>query len=156
MNMTVSTKQQNPTQLFQRALRAAFFASVCAVALFFFGCAAATLDKSAETIVVSRISQVESETFEGFDHLKTLDLRAVEADATLVDRLSVALPNCNILWKVPLCGERFDNATTDLTLPTGCTAADLAMLRYFPALKTVDATLCFVDEAFAEVDGLVD
>lgn len=140
----------NPLRACSRAFQVVLVGTVCAAALLFVGCAAATLDKSAETIVVSRISQVESETFEGFDHLKTLDLRAVEADATLVDRLSVALPNCNILWKVPLCGERFDNATTDLTLPTGCTAADLAMLRYFPALKTVDATLCFVDEAFAE------
>jgi len=151
MNQTTnSSNKTNPRHAFKRALRVAFFGSACAIALFSFGCASATLDKNAETIVVSRISQVESETFEGFDQLKTLDLRAIEADSALVDRLSVALPNCNILWNVPLCGERFDSAATELTLPTGCSDADLAALRSFPSLKRVDATLCFVNEAFAK------
>ena len=127
----------------------ACFGLVLTIALFSVGCAAASLDKNAETIVISNITQVESETFEGFDQLKTLDLRAVEADAALVDRLSAALPNCTILWNVPLCGERFDSGATELTLPTGCSDADLVALRSFPQLKKVDATLCFVNEAFA-------
>ena len=127
----------------------ACFSLVFAIALFSVGCAAAALDKNAETIVVSNIAQVESESFEGFDRLKTLDLRAVEADAALVDRLSAALPDCTILWNVPLCGERFDSSATELTLPTGCSDADLSALRSFPSLKKVDATLCFVNEAFA-------
>ena len=133
----------------RKAVLLVCFGLVLTIALFFAGCAAATLDKNAETIVVSNIAQVESESFEGFDRLKMLDLRAVEADAALVDRLSVALPNCTILWNVPLCGERFDSGATELTLPTGCSDADLATLRSFPSLKKVDATLCFVNEAFA-------
>lgn len=133
----------------KRIVLLACFGLVLTIALFSAGCAAATLDKNAETIVVSNITQVESESFEGFDRLKTLDLRAVEADATLVERLSAALPNCTILWNVPLCGERFDSSLTELTLPTGCSDADLVALRSFPQLKKVDATLCFVNEAFA-------
>lgn len=112
------------------------------------GCSAQKLDQTAETLVISSILQVENESFEGFDRLRTLDLRAVEADAALVDRLTAALPNCAILWNVPLGGERFDNASTELTLPTGCTSEDLALLRYFPALARVDATLCLADETF--------
>jgi len=133
----------------KRIVLLACFSLVFAIALFSVGCAAATLDKNAEIIVVSNITQVESESFDGFDRLKTLDLRAVEADAALVERLSAALPNCTILWNVPLCGERFDSGATELSLPTGCSDADLAALRSFPQLKKVDATLCFVNEAFA-------
>ena len=131
------------------ALLAALAGVLCLLFLPSVGCAPA-LDQNAETLVISSISQVEQETFAGFDRLSTLDLRAVEADAALVDRLKSTLPTCAILWNVPLCDERFDSAATELTLPTGCTAADLAMLRYFPSLQTVDATLCFVDKAFAE------
>ena len=145
----VSLCKTNPLRACRRAIQGALVGTVCAVTLLFVGCAAATLDKSAETIVVSNIAQVESESFEGFDRLKTLDLRAVEADAALVDRLSAELPNCTILWNVPLCGERFDSTATELTLPTGCSGADLAALGSFPSLKKVDATLCFVNEAFA-------
>jgi hypothetical protein len=144
-----SSKQTNRRHA-KQAVLLAFFGLFCAIVLFSFGCTAALLDKDAETIVVSNITQVESETFVGFDRLKTLDLRAVEADAALVDRLSAELPNCTILWNVPLCGERFDSAITELTLPTGCNDADLAALRSFPSLKKVDATLCFVSEAFAK------
>lgn len=133
----------------ERALRAALVGLTCLTVLALSGCSAAKLDRDAETIVISSITQVETETFEGFDHLKTLDLRDVEADAPLVDRLTAALPDCEILWNVPICGERFENTLTGLTLPTGCTGEDLYLLRYFPALTNVDATLCLVDDAFA-------
>lgn len=109
-----------------------------------------SLDRKAESIVITDLAQVENETFEGFDNLKVLDLREVGAEAVLVDRLSAALPECSILWNVPVGGERFDSELQELTLPAGATAADLPMLLYFPNLLRVDATQCSVDAAFAQ------
>lgn len=114
------------------------------------GCAAEKLDPSAETIVITDLAQLKSQDFAGFDQLKTLDLRAVAADATTVDALKAKLPNTEIVWKVPLGKESFDSTSGTLTLPQTCTASDLAMLRYFPQLMQVDATGCNVDAAFAE------
>ena len=114
------------------------------------GCAAEKLDPSAETIVITDLAQLKSQDFAGFDQLKTLDLRAVAADAATVDALQAKLPNVEIVWKVPLGSESFDSTSGMLTLPQSCKANDLALLRYFPALTRVDATGCIVDAAFAE------
>ena len=114
------------------------------------GCAAEKLDPSAETIVITDLAQLKSQDFAGFDQLKTLDLRAVAADAATVDALQAKLPNAEIVWKVPLGSESFDSTSGSLTLPQSCKANDLALLRYFPALTQVDATGCIVDAAFAE------
>ena len=114
------------------------------------GCAAEKLDQSAETIVITDLAQLKDQDFAGFDQLKTLDLRAVAADAATVDALIAKLPNTEIVWKVPLGSEVFDSTSGTLTLPQSCTASDLSLLRYFPALTQVDATGCNVDAAFAE------
>ena len=114
------------------------------------GCAAEKLDPSAETIAITDLAQLKDQDFTGFDQLKTLDLRAVAADAATVDALTAKLPDCVILWKVPLGSETFDSSSSELTLPQNCVASDLAMLRYFPSLTQVDATSCTVDAAFAE------
>ena len=114
------------------------------------GCAAEKLDPSAETIVITDLAQLKSQDFAGFDQLKTLDLRAVAADAATVDALQAKLPNAEIVWKVPLGSESFDSTSGTLTLPQSCKASDLALLRYFPALTQVDATGCIVGAAFAE------
>ena len=129
--------------------RISLFLIVCLFITSVAGCAAAKLDPTAETIVITNLSQLKDETFAGFDQLKTLDLRAVAVDATRVDELSAALPNCTILWNVPIGAGSFDSSSSELTLPQDCTAQDLALLRYFPSLTRVDATQCTVDEAFA-------
>lgn len=113
------------------------------------GCAADKLDQTAESIVITNISQLKNQDFMGFDQLKTLDLRAVSADAATVDALQAKLPNVAILWKVPLGSDSFDSTSSTLTLPQSCTAGDMALLRYFPSLTQVDATSCIVNADFA-------
>ncbi len=124
--------------------------AVCLILLVSAGCGPEKLDKTAKQIVISDLSQLESETFEGFTALEVLDLRNVEADEALVKRLSAALPGRRILWMVPLGSEAFDSGSQTLTLPAGTAASDLRMLAFFPDLTVVDATLCAVDGAFAE------
>ena len=114
------------------------------------GCGAAKLDPAKETIVITSLSQLQNESFAGFDQLRTLDLRAVAVDAARVDALRAALPDCTILWNVPFGSVSFDSSSSELTLPQDCSAADLASLRHFPALTRVDATTCTVDAAFAD------
>ncbi|MCE5189896.1 MAG: leucine-rich repeat domain-containing protein [Eubacteriales bacterium] len=150
MKYSGNSKNIQTTSRPGRTLLAVFVSAIGLVFLLSAGCAAQALDRTADTIVITSLNQAESETFEGFDSLKTLDLRSVEADAALVDRLSTALPGCTILWNVPLCNEHYPSEATELTLPTGCTAGDLSMLRFFPALTRVDATQCSVNETFAK------
>ena len=113
------------------------------------GCAAEKLDPSAETIVITDISQIKETDFAGFAQLKTLDMRAVSVDAATVDALQAKLLGCTMIWNVPLGAGTFDSTASELTLSQDCAAKDLAMLRYFPLLTHVDATSCTVDEAFA-------
>lgn len=133
-----------------KAWQTTFLCAVILLSLVFTaGCSEEKLDSTAETIVITNLSQLENEDFAGFDQLKTLDLRAVSVDAERVDALQAALPNCEILWLVPLGTGSFDSASSELTLTPDCTAADLAKLSYFPSLTRVDATQCSIDEAFA-------
>ncbi|MDO4571990.1 MAG: leucine-rich repeat domain-containing protein [Clostridia bacterium] len=73
--------------------------------------------------------------------LERLDLRGNDIAAADYERLRAALPDCEILWSVPLAGVRADSDAESLTLP-GFTAADAAMLEYFDRLRTVDASGC--------------
>jgi hypothetical protein len=128
----------------------ALLLTVCLMLAAFAGCGAAKLDPAAEAIVITSLSQLENESFAGFDQLRTLDLRAVSVDAARVDALRAALPNCAILWNVPIASASFDSTSGEIVLPQDCSAADLTGLRHFTALTRVDATACAVDAAFAD------
>jgi len=68
--------------------------------------------------------------------LTTLDLRGNELSRESFDTLKAALPDCEILWSVPIAGARFDSDMTALTLDIA--TDDLAdLLAYFPALESV-------------------
>ena len=68
--------------------------------------------------------------------LTKLDLRGNELSRERFDALKAALPDCEILWSVPIAGARFDSDMTALTLDIA--TDDLAdLLAYFPALERV-------------------
>lgn len=113
-------------------------------------CGAPPLDPTAQEIVITNPSQLENQSFAEFSALRLLDLRAILVEQSRVDELRASLPNCEILWNVPLGNIRFDSASSELVLPESCTAKDLALLRYFPALSFVDARACAVDAAFGK------
>jgi len=68
--------------------------------------------------------------------LTSLDLRGNEITAADFDALSAALPNCEILWSVPVGETRYDSDTTALTLETAQAGLGDA-LAYFPNLESV-------------------
>lgn len=94
--------------------------------------------------------------------LTALDLRGNEITPADFDTLKAALPNCEILWSVPLNGARYESSTTALTLDTA--TDDLGdMLAYFPLLTSVqlatapdDATAKDLAERYPNVQFLWD
>ena len=72
---------------------------------------------------------------------EVLDLRgqAISEDHYL--SVVSQLPQAEVYWDVPFQGGKLSNEITSLTL-TQLAEEDLAMLKYFPGLKTVDATAC--------------
>lgn len=85
--------------------------------------------------------------------LEALDLRAAALSPEDFERLSAALPNCQIRWLVPLQGERLDSESAALTLDRLSPEA-IERLRDFPALQTVDARDCPDADAVRELRRL--
>ncbi|MEG1883465.1 MAG: leucine-rich repeat domain-containing protein [Clostridia bacterium] len=81
--------------------------------------------------------------------LKILDLRGNELSAAAMEPLLTALPNCKVVWSVPIGSERFDSDLSALSLPE-VEADALELLRFFPNLISVDATSCTCWEAVAQ------
>ncbi len=72
--------------------------------------------------------------------LTNLDLRGNELSPDAVAALQTALPNCAILWSIPLGAGRFDSDSTQLVLPAETTTDELGRLSLFSALTQVDAS----------------
>ena len=73
--------------------------------------------------------------------LKKLNMRKTGITVEQYEMLHAALPACEILWSVPFQGGYQDDTVTELTLDT-LAESDLDMLRYFPALTSINADLC--------------
>lgn len=117
-------------------------------AAFFMGCSATLtiagteVDRKAETLDLQSkgISDTESvKSLKKLRSLRSLDLRGNPLEIEDFEALSAMLPECEILWSVPVGGELFDSDSTALTLP-GFSAADLDALSYFTNLHALDAT----------------
>jgi len=68
--------------------------------------------------------------------LTQIDLRGNELSRESIDALQAALPDCEIIWSVPISGARYDSDSASLTLDTA--TDDLVdMLAYFPTLESV-------------------
>lgn len=70
-----------------------------------------------------------------------LDLRGKNLPVPRYEKLKALLPDCRILWDVPLSGGSADSSATEITLST-LTEEDLALLDYLPDLCTVEADSC--------------
>ena len=83
----------------------------------------------------------ELEKLKELTALKTLNLRNTGISFDQYEMLRAALPACEILWSVPFQGGYCDDTITELTLET-LSESDIAILKYFPALTSVNADLC--------------
>lgn len=71
--------------------------------------------------------------------LDYLDLRNNDIQPAQYDELKSAIPDCEVLWSVPLDKQRIDSNATRIQDPD-LTLRSAEMFAYFPALKTIDAS----------------
>jgi len=73
---------------------------------------------------------------------QSLDLTGEDISVAYYDELQAKLPDCVIHWMVPFHGNKYANDTEHLTV-SDLTLEDVEFLaKYFPDLKTLDATQC--------------
>jgi len=104
-------------------------------------------DRSATELTIEDATQIDIEDLVKYEELQLLDLRKADISIDQYQSVQSALPNCTILWSVPIANQRFDNQVTQLTLPVETDATSLDLLRYFPNLNTVDARGCTIYDA---------
>ena len=76
-----------------------------------------------------------------FHALSSLDLRGCDVSAAEFDTLSERLPDCDIVWSVPLSFGSPDSTSEALSFAEAA-ESDFAMLGYFPSLAALDASGC--------------
>jgi len=137
------------TSLFPRPPRLIPLALCLAAVCFFVACRPAAPAADAPTALDLRdagltdVSDLMRQT-----QLKTLDLRGNEISAEDYAALASTLPDCDILWSVPVGGARYDSGESELSLEAA--TDDLAaMLAYFPKLETVRFAAAPDDETAA-------
>lgn len=71
-------------------------------------------------------------------NISSLDLRDQDITLSQYNRLRRQLPDCQILWNIPIQGNSYSQEITTLTLPE-ITDEDAQLLSFFPQLQTLDA-----------------
>ena len=120
------------------------------LALIFMALLSGCQDQDVHELKITDPQQIRTSTLKQYPNLRVLDLREVEVTEASVRGLSTDLPNCKILWRVPIGSERFDNSISSLTLPADTTSADIAKFAYFDSLKTVDAANCAITQSLVD------
>ncbi|NCB06281.1 MAG: hypothetical protein EOM69_12285, partial [Clostridia bacterium] len=141
MNIACSSAQTKRATKKSILPRVLLLAALCVLTLAFTGCDLLK-DRSATELVISDAAEIEVEDLVKYESLALLDIRGAEVSPELFVQLQTAMPNCRILWSVPIGSQRFDNQLTELTLPAETDAAMLELLTYFPNLSRVDARAC--------------
>lgn len=80
-----------------------------------------------------------------------LDLRGEELSPARFDKLGKKLPECEILWDVPLSGGPVSSDSEEIAL-TALTAEDVPLVSYLEGLKAVNAEGCTDYEALLELE----
>lgn len=126
----------------------ALLALTALAAAFFLGCSATLtiagteVDRKAETLDLQSKGITDAESVKGLKKLRSLrslDLRGNPLEPADFDAIQAFLPECGILWSVPIGGERFDSNANSITAP-GFSAADVDTLAYFTNLTALDAS----------------
>lgn len=72
---------------------------------------------------------------------QTLDLRGKEISLEHFEKIRGRMPGCTVYWDVPFQGKTYPSDTKALTV-SSLTDEDVAMLDYFPLLRSVNAEAC--------------
>ena len=96
-----------------------------------------TVALTVEELVLTEPEQLDAENLVKLPQLKKLDLRQLAVPLEDYEALAAALPDCEILWKVPFRGELLD-ADTAIVYIDALEENDLEALKYLTGLKTVE------------------
>lgn len=94
-----------------------------------------------QTLTVSQEPLTDIAGLHGFTQLEVLDLREAAVSVDAYDKIAQLLPQCEILWQVPLQGQRIPQDTTALTLYR-CAPEDIPALQHLPALERLTLIDC--------------
>lgn len=115
-----------------------------------------TVAVTAEELVLTDPQQLDVENLSKLAQLKKLDLRQLDVALKDYEALAAALPECEILWRVPFQGEFLDADTTGVYI-NGLEAEDITALRYLTKLTSIevednsdDALIAAIREAFPD------
>ena len=95
------------------------------------------LPKNDQSICVSGKTMRHPEAFLKFPDLRRLDARDTGMTAEQYEWFRQELPNCTVLWDIPVQGRGYSPDTTELSVEA-LTDADIASLNYLPELQLVD------------------
>ncbi len=135
---SAQTKRQATSVRIRRALVALL---ILALSLGLLGCGLFK-DRSLTELTIDDAAQIDTNDLLKYENLQQLDVRNAIITAEQYQALQSALPNCHILWSVPIADQRFDSQLTEVALPAATDAAALDLLKYFPQLSSVDARAC--------------
>ncbi len=96
-------------------------------------------EKTIESIDLSGQTVADLTQLQAFPGLKQIDLRDTGLTCDEYDLVKSWFPDADILWDIPFRSEYYDMDTESLTI-TDLSEEDMAVLPYFTALKSIDAT----------------
>lgn len=97
--------------------------------------------RNATALKATVTSDADVQAITELTQLQQLDLRTSDLSPAQFDTLKAALPECNILWNVPLQSGAVASDTAKLNL-TSLSDADIPLIAYFPELTKVNARGC--------------
>jgi len=90
---------------------------------------------------LSGVEEPDLEQIRTLTSLKTLDLRDTGLSVAEYEQLQKALPECKILWQVPIQGQYLELDATELKIDA-LTLEELTSLQYLPKLQKISAEDC--------------
>jgi len=83
------------------------------------------------------------------DSLQLIDLRQSALTPEQADKIKERMPECRLLWSVPVARQTFDSNTASLVLDNP-SEDDLRMLRYFDSVESITVNNCTLYDAMSE------
>ena len=93
-------------------------------------------DNLSESVAVPVFSAEAAELYTLMPNLKEVDLREAIIKPEDYELLRSLLPQCKIIWGVPISGERYDSSSRSLTMGD-IAEEDVKLFAYFTALETL-------------------
>lgn len=96
-------------------------------------------DSESERVAVPVYHPDKAALYALMPNLSEIDLRGAVMSPEEFEALQAAVPNCRIIWSIPMAGQTFDSSAENIALGE-FTLEDAENLRYFENLTSLDAS----------------